>query len=206
MPQSPQPPSPATDRPISTPHDPALRETPIVPAQPGLFAEPARTERRFPTVAVVAAAVAVLFLLALALFFSRKHAGTPGQTAAGATPSASAYALQLQVSGNALSESTSFSGGKETFVDGRITNTGPETVTGVTLQVAFPNDAGIDPQREIVPLTLIRSRQPYIDTEPVSAAPLAPGANAEFRLTFDDIRPDWNQQPPELRIIGVNTR
>ncbi len=175
-----------------------------MPAPSGLFAEPTRTQRRFPTVAV--AAGAILFLLALALLVGRRHAGTPAQTAVATPQPTATYAPQLPLSGITLSESTSFSGGKVTFVDGGIANTGTATVTGITVQVAFPTDAGTDPQRETVPLTLIRSRQPYIDTEPVSNAPLTPGATAAFRLTFDDIRPDWNQQPPEIRIIGVTTR
>ena len=186
--------------------EPTESPSPATPAKSGLFAAPTRSERTFPTAAVVGAAVVVLVLLALALLLGRRHAGTPGQTAIGAPQPTAAYAPQLQVSDITLSESTSFSGGKETFVDGHIANTGTGTVTGITVQVAFPTDAGTDPQRETVPLTLIRSRQPYIDTEPVSAAPLAPGANTEFRLTFDDIRPNWNQQPPEIRIIGVTTR
>ena len=57
-----------------------------------------------------------------------------------------------------------------------------------------------------MPVTLIRTRQPYIDVQPLSAAPLAPGASAEFRLTFDDVRPDWNQQVPVIRVVRVATR
>ena len=59
---------------------------------------------------------------------------------------------------------------------------------------------------ETVPLNLIRMRQPYVDTEPVSAAPIAAGASADFRLIFDDVRPEWNQQAPEMHLIGVAIR
>ena len=38
-----------------------------------------------------------------------------------------------------------------------------------------------------MPLNLIRTHQPYIDTEPVSAAPIAPGETREFRLIFDHV-------------------
>ena len=168
-----------------------------------LFGGPKPAERSFPTTAVTIAVIAVLVILGLLLIVGRRHGGT---VAPGALQPAAAYATQLRLSDIALSESTSFSGGKETFVDGRITNAGPSTVTGVTVQVVFAPDGGGTPQIETVPLMLIRTRQPYVDTQAVSAAPLAPGAAAEFRLTFDDIRPEWNQQAPEIRVTHVTTR
>jgi hypothetical protein len=49
-------------------------------------------------------------------------------------------------------------------------------------------------------------RDPYIDTRPVSAAPLPAGGEADFRLVFEDIRPNWDQKPPEIRVTKVSTR
>jgi len=57
-----------------------------------------------------------------------------------------------------------------------------------------------------VPLMLIRTREPYIDTEPVSAAPLKPGDDREFRLTFETVAENWNTQMPEVRIIETSSR
>ena len=74
-----------------------------------------------------------------------------------------------------MSESTSLSVGKSTFVDGHIQNTGSQTVTGVTVQVLFRNDEESCRGVETLPLSLIRTREPYIDTQPVGAAPLKPG-------------------------------
>ena len=168
-----------------------------------MFAEPtAATGRDFPTVAVALAAVSVLvLLLALVVLGRHKAAGRPdqGQVAAG-------YAANVRMGGLDMSESTNLAGGKETYVDGKITNTGPATVTAVTVEVAFTPDTGGAPQRETVPVDLIRMRQPELDTEPVSAEPIAPGATKEFRLIFDDIKPEWNQQPPEIRVTSVSTR
>ena len=45
---------------------------------------------------------------------------------------------------------------------------------------------------KLQPLKLIRTREPYIDLEPVSAAPLKPGDVEDFRLIFDAVSPDWN--------------
>ena len=39
--------------------------------------------------------------------------------------------------------------------------------------------------------------------EPVSAAPLKPGGEQEFRLIFDAVSPDWDGAYPEIRIIRV---
>ena len=115
-----------------------------------------------------------------------------------------AYASSLPVSGVLMSESTSLSGGKSTFLDGRIRNSGAKTVTGVTVQVLFATDDSTPPQIETQPLTLIRTREPYVDTQPVSAAPLAPGEEREFRLIFENIGAGWNQLVPEMRVVGVS--
>ena len=49
-------------------------------------------------------------------------------------------------------------------------------------------------------------REPYIDVEPVSAAPLRPGAEADFRLIFDSVSPDWDGAYPEIRILHVESK
>jgi hypothetical protein len=103
----------------------------------------------------------------------------------------------------AMSDSTSLSGFKSTFVDGHIHNAGAQTVTGITVQVIFRNDENLPPQIETLPLTLIRTRQPYVDTQSVSAAPLKPGDDRDFRLIFESIPDNWNFQMPEVRIIQV---
>ncbi len=169
-----------------------------------LFAESPATERSFPTAAVALAAGAVLVVIAALIFAGRRHA-----TVAGAPDTLrplAAYASNIKLSGLEMSESTSFSGGKSTFLDGHVTNAGTATVTGITVQVLFSSDAGGAPQLETVPVELVRTKKPYLDTEPVSAAPLAPGSGADFRLIFEGIRPEWNQQLPEIHVVDVATR
>ena len=170
----------------------------------GILAEPRTTERSFPTVPVTIAVVAVLVILAVLVITGRKHGAATG--APDTLRPLAAYASNLKLSGLQMSESTSLSGGKSTFIDGHVTNTGPATVTGIVAQVLFASDAGGAPQLETVPVSLVRTRQPYLDTEPVSAAPLTPGAGADFRLIFEGIRPEWNQQQPEIHIVEVQTR
>jgi len=74
------------------------------------------------------------------------------------------------------------------------------------VQVVFQNDVELAPQIDTVPLRLIRVKEPYIDTEPVSAEPLKPGDEREFRLTFETVPENWNQQMPEVRVIRVGVR
>ncbi len=148
----------------------------------------------------VAAAVVVVAAAAAVLVLQR------GPGSVRVTPISApldAYAANLPLTGFQMSESTSFSGGKVTYLDGRIQNAGSRTVTGVTVQVLFRDFAREVTQNETQPLKLIRTREPYIDVEPVSAAPLKPGDSREFRLIFDRVSPDWDGAYPEVRIVGV---
>jgi hypothetical protein len=105
-----------------------------------------------------------------------------------------------------MSEATNFAGGKVTYVDGVITNKGDKTVTGVNVLVTFNNDIAEPPQQSPMPLTLIRTREPYVDIEPVAAEPLKPGDSHEFRLIFDHVSPTWNQQYPVIQPTHIQTR
>ncbi len=114
--------------------------------------------------------------------------------------------IWILTGGQQMSEATSFSGSKVTYIDGQITNRGAQTLTAITVQVGFKNDLGQYAQRISVPLSLIRTREPYVDTQPVSAAPLQPAQQRDFRLIFDNVPPDWNLQYPEVRVISVRIK
>ena len=152
---------------------------------------------------IVAAAVVVV--VAAAAVLALEH----GKTRATVTPISAvpdAYAASLPISGLAMSESSNLAGGKVTYLDGHIANTGNRTVTAITVQVLFRSFAHEVAQNETQPLKLIRIRQPYIDLEPVSAAPLAPGAERDFRLIFDAVSPDWDGAYPEIRVLHVEAK
>lgn len=149
----------------------------------------------------VAGLVVLVILVGLLVATGRKPAPAPNTI----RPQA-AYAPSLPLSQLAMSESTSLSGGKSTFIDGHIRNTGTQTISVITVQVLFRNDEGMPPQVETTPLSLIRTREPYIDTEPVSAAPLKPGDEQDFRLIFETIPQNWNTQMPEIRIVQTASR
>ena len=152
----------------------------------------------------IVAGVAVLLVLG-AFLLSGRHAQSV-QQAESASQAPDAYASQLAVSNLQMSEATNFAGGKVTYVDGQITNKGDKTVTGVNVVVTFRNDIGEPPQAVPMPLSLIRTREPYIDIEPVSAEPLKSGASHDFRLIFDHVSPTWNQQYPAVQPTRVQTQ
>jgi hypothetical protein len=147
------------------------------------------------------AGLAVLVVVAVLVVMGRHKAAAPHTV----QPLA-AYAANLPLSQLAMSESTSLSGGKSTFIDGHIKNSGNQTVSGITVQVLFRNDEAMPPQIETLPLSLIRTREPYIDTQSVGSAPLKPGDERDFRLIFESIPSNWNTQMPEIRTIQVDTK
>ena len=164
----------------------------------GTNTSPATPPSRLPWII----AASVVALVVVALFLASRHKGVPANTILPPDP----YAANVVFTDLVPSESTSLSGGKSTYVDGHVRNTGTRTLSAATLQVLFLNDEAMPPQVETVPLTLIRTRQPYIDTQMLSAAPLGPGEDREFRLIFEDIRPNWNQGPPQIHVVAATLR
>jgi hypothetical protein len=168
------------------------------------FAPPAEKEKRN-WLPLGLASVIVLLVVAAIVFLGDGNArgkATMRPISAPLDP----YAGSLSLTRLAMSESSNLAGGKVTYLDGHIANQGSRTVTAITVQVLFRDFAHEVAQNETQPLMLIRMREPYIDVEPVSAAPLAPGGEHDFRLIFDGVTPDWNGDYPEIRILGVETK
>ena len=170
-------------------------------------AAPAMFQNRKPEpagrpVVPIAIAGAVVLALVLALLLGTRHKA-PSAAHAVLPPDAYAASVPIPASGIVMSESTSLSGGKSTFIDGRIQNTGSRTVTAIEVQVQFANDEGLPAQTETLPLMLIRTHEPYVDTEAVDADPIKPGETREFRLIFENIGSNWNQSLPMIRVVKV---
>ncbi len=150
------------------------------------------------------AAGAVLIVAAILVFMLENGRRATTVTPVTATPDA--YAASLPISNVSMSESANLAGGKVTYIDGHIANSGNKTVTGVWVQVLFRNAAKEVAQNETQPLKWIRTRDPYVDLEPASAVPLKPGNGQDFRLIFDAVTPDWDGVYPEIRIVRVDAR
>ena len=150
------------------------------------------------------AAAAVLIAVIVAVVMLERGKGAPTVTPVSAAPDA--YAASLPITDVKMSESSNLAGGKVTYIDGHITNNGNRTVTGISAQVLFRNAANEVAQNETQPLKWIRTRDPYVDLEPVSSAPLKPGEGRDFRMIFDAVTPDWNGAYPEIRIVRVDPK
>lgn len=167
-----------------------------------LFASRPPEKTPFNIVPWAIAGVVVLLAIATLLIAGNRKPAPPRNAILPLDPAAAS----LVFSGIELSESTSLSGGKSTYIDGHLRNAGDKTVTSVTVQVLFANSEAMPPQVETLPVTLIRTHEPYVDTQPISDAPLAPGAEKEFRLIFENVAANWNQQLPEIHAVKVSTR
>jgi hypothetical protein len=152
----------------------------------------------------IAAGVVIVILAVVVIILERNKRTT---TVAPIAAAADAYADSLPISGLAMSESANLAGGKVTYLDGHIANKGNRTVTGIAVQVLFRNSAQEvaqnDPPQQ---MKFIRTRDPYIDLEPITAAPLKPGAERDFRLIFDAVTPDWDGVYPQIRILHVQAQ
>ena len=169
------------------------------PYGPGLLKPDPEQSGGMPMAAWGVAALIVVVVIGVLVFAGGRKPAPPPNT----LQPADAYSANLPLADFAMSESGNLSGGKLTYLDGHVRNTGSRTVIGATVQVVFRNDEAMPPLIDTVPLTLIRMKEPYIDTAPVSADPLKPGDEKEFRLTFDAVPENWNQQMPEVRVIEV---
>lgn len=149
----------------------------------------------------IATGAAVLVLLVVGLATLRHPAANPG-----AERPADRYAARLPLHDITLSEATNGGGGKATYIDGTVQNTGDRTVTAAEVQLTFVSEDGTPPQRQTVPLTLIRTRQPYVDLEPVASEPLKPGETHDFRLILETVPAAWDTKAPHIRVVSAETR
>lgn len=168
----------------------------------GLFPpeHPPAREPRSPLPWIIALVVVLVAIGALVALSHHQPPANPG--GAGLAP-ADPYSASLPITNLEMSQAGNMAGSQTTYIDGQITNKGQKTVTGITIQVAFHGFSNPISSKQTMPLTLIRTRQPYVDTEPVSASPIQPGQTREFRLIFDNIPQDWDQNYPSMRIIQV---
>ena len=113
------------------------------------------------------------------------------------------YLSKLQLSNLHMATAQNFAGGSVTYVEGTATNIGDRRFTGASVQVIFKNSLGEITQRETLPLTVVVPNVPYIDYGTLDRAPLAPGQSRDFRLTLENLTPDWDGQVPQLKVVSV---
>jgi hypothetical protein len=150
---------------------------------------------------IIAGAFVVVGLVLLILLGGKK--APPASPGGAGLATADPYAASLPITELKMSESSNFAGGKVTYVDGHIANNGSKTVADITVQLGFRDFGNQLVQKETMPLTLIHMREPYVDTQVVSADPIKPGDQRDFRLVLDHVAQDWNGQYPEVRVIRI---
>lgn len=159
-----------------------------------------REGSRPPLGPIIIGAAAVVVVIVLVIVFTR---GGPTNSA---PSTVDPYAASLAVSDVAMSTAANFAGQQVTYIEGKITNHGSKTVNGATMQILFRDSLGQVAQKETQRVMVITTRQPYVDTAPLSSAPLKAGQTKDFRLTFEHVSADWNMQVPELTITRVSTQ
>jgi hypothetical protein len=174
----------------------------VVSTGPQLVRSAPPPERNWLPLAIAAGVVLVVTVLLVLVFEHGKS--SLNATSIGATPDS--YSGSLPITALAMSQSANFIGGKVTYLDGHIANQGSRTVTGIAVQVLFRDPAHEVVQNETQPLKFIRIRDPYVDLEPVSSAPLQPGQGEDFRLIFDTVANSWDGAYPEIRILHVEIK
>jgi hypothetical protein len=179
-------------------------QTPTAHREPIIFAtenpsDPRANEKQDRTwMPWIVAVVAICFGLAVLYWLGRPAT----YSSSGVDP----YAKNVVLGNVRVSQASNFAGDQLTYVDGTIVNHGNRTITSMTLEASFSDQTGDAPQILQAPVSLISSRTPYVDTQPLSAAPLAMGQSKDFRLVFDNVSAMWNQQQPSLQIVDITTR
>jgi len=148
---------------------------------------------------IIIGAVAVVIAIALAAAFLLKE--PPKKVIP-----PSIYIPQLKLSDFKMSAAENFVGSTVSYIDGTVTNTGNKTVTAVQVEVTFKDSTGQVAQLEPLPLRVVRSNGAYLEPVDLNVAPLAPGQQQPFRLTFDRISAQWNHEYPDIKITDVTTK
>lgn len=149
-------------------------------------------QKKKPTIPPLAIVIIVVAILGGAGFWyldraaHRPPAGPPPLT-----PAARAYVRNLALSGVAMQAHTSYLNQQVVEITGNIQNTGDRKLTVVEINCVF-----YDPYGKVV----LRQRVPIISRK---MGGLAPGETKAFRLPFDTIPEDWNQDTPQLVIAQI---
>src|SRR5579864_5080793 len=122
------------------------------------------------------------------------------------TPGPPPYVASLKFSDLKMSQAQNFVGATVTYIDGTLTNAGDKAVTHAVVQVTFKDLYNQVAQIENVPVKVLQTGGPYLDTVDISVSPLAPGQSKPFRLIFEHLSEQWNQAYPDLQITDVTVK
>lgn len=122
------------------------------------------------------------------LTFAPKPAGPPAPVL---TADAKAYLPFLKLSDVEPQTSESYIQKSLFEIMGKITDTGPKTISDVEVTCVFHDYTGREIKRELVSVVGTRG------------GPLSPNTTKPFRLAFDDLPDDWDRQMPAFVIAQI---
>jgi Protein of unknown function (DUF2393) len=160
--------------------------------------QPAATDRHPEWLPKLLGVAAILIVAAVAVFLLRPKPHPPVHL--------NPYAAQLKITDLKMSTAQNFVGAKVTYIDGTLTNPGDKVVTHAVVHVTFRDSYGQVAQIEDVPVKILQTGGPYLDTIDLSASPLAAGQSKSFRLIFEHVSQQWNQAYPEIQVADTATR
>ncbi len=147
-------------------------------------------EKRF-AVSPAAVVIALAVLAGLAAFGYLTFGPKPGPPPPLVlTQEAKGYLGNLKLSDVQPQTSESYVGKSLFEIMGKITNAGNRTLSNVTVNCVFHDYYGKEITREFA-------------TVVGKTGPLGPRATKPFRLAFDDVPDNWNQQMPVLVIAQI---
>lgn len=181
-------------------NSPANSAPELQPPQPPDFSgRSSQPHSEVPWIPIIFGAVFLAVLAGLAILMVSMKAKKPSE---GPGP----YAAQVVLSDPKISQAQNFVGATVTYLDGAVANNGDKTVTAAEVEAVFKNSLAETVQQETQPLKILRTTGPYPEALDLSFAPLPPHQQAQFRLIFEHISADWNQQTPALRIVSLRTK
>lgn len=116
------------------------------------------------------------------------------------------YASNVKITDLKMSAAENFVGASVTYIDGTVTNSGDKTVIHAMIHTTFRNSMNESAQIEDIPLRVLQASGPYPDAVDLAVSPLTPGQSKPFRLTFEHVTADWNQNYPELQVTDVKLK
>ncbi|MHB8736046.1 MAG: hypothetical protein ACYC6M_12170 [Terriglobales bacterium] len=138
----------------------------------------------FPWKAIGIGVGVTALLLGLLLLGSRLSNRPPGHPDA-------AYAAQLQVDDLKMSAAATMMAGDVTYLDATLHNNGNRPVAALTIELTFSDTLGQTVQRE---------RETVVSRH---SGPLGAHSSRAIRLGFDHISTEWNQGPPQIKVLAV---
>jgi hypothetical protein len=147
---------------------------------------------------IIGILVALALLAAVVYFMPRSPRNRPPATAAEAP--AQPVPGELQMQGMQL---IAGSADGSYYLDGKVTNTGPHSITGIMAEVKLRNNLNeviLDVQR---PLEGMIVKNHDLVSDPLTKDPIKPNDTRPIRLSLDNVPPKWNHNLPDIHIVTV---